>query len=136
VVSELSATAAGMGFLVLRGSCFETDRASPYSLFLDLFRSSFAEPSASIPDGDLPPLAHHLSLAMRQATAQVLDRDPLGRSPVQGPPQEQLRLFADVLRFVSERAAERPLLLILEDLHWSDETSLALLRDCFESLPR
>ena len=33
-----------------------------------------------------------------------------------------------MLRLVTEQAARQPLLFIVEDLHWSDETSLELLR--------
>ena len=43
------------------------------------------------------------------------------------PQQEQRRLFALLLQFFTERATHQPLLFILEDLHWSDETSLELL---------
>ncbi len=36
-------------------------------------------------------------------------------------------LFADVLAFVTRLAAERPVIIVLEDLHWSDDASLELL---------
>jgi predicted ATPase len=37
------------------------------------------------------------------------------------------RLFERVLRLLAELTAERPLLLVLEDLHWADESSRELL---------
>jgi DNA-binding CsgD family transcriptional regulator/tetratricopeptide (TPR) repeat protein len=38
----------------------------------------------------------------------------------------QLRLFEDTLALLSERAAGAPLLLVLEDLHWADASTLDL----------
>jgi DNA-binding CsgD family transcriptional regulator/tetratricopeptide (TPR) repeat protein len=38
----------------------------------------------------------------------------------------QLRAFADMLALLGERAALRPVLLVLEDLHWADASSLDL----------
>src|SRR5207248_1380377 len=43
------------------------------------------------------------------------------------PEQEQRRLFALLLHFFTQAAIRQPLLFIVEDLHWSDETSLELL---------
>lgn len=40
----------------------------------------------------------------------------------------RLRLFDTVARFVEDRARRAPLLLVLDDLHWADESTIALLR--------
>jgi predicted ATPase len=40
---------------------------------------------------------------------------------------DTLRLFEGVARLIAAQAVRRPLLLVLEDLHWADDTSLRLL---------
>jgi DNA-binding CsgD family transcriptional regulator/tetratricopeptide (TPR) repeat protein len=92
-------------------------------------------------------LASELAARARDAGFQVL----LGRSidlvgtelpyqpfaealgPVGGLPQadgqtagSQLRVFQDTLELLFDRAAAAPLLLVLEDLHWADTTTLDL----------
>ena len=42
-------------------------------------------------------------------------------------PGSQLRVFEDTLARVTDRAATAPVLLVLEDLHWADTSSLDLL---------
>ena len=41
---------------------------------------------------------------------------------------DQAALFAEVRRFFAELSAARPVLVLLEDLHWADPASLELLR--------
>jgi predicted ATPase len=48
--------------------------------------------------------------------------------PSLDPEQEKRRLFAALAHVFLSQAAERPLLLVVEDLHWSDDTSLELLQ--------
>lgn len=43
------------------------------------------------------------------------------------PGEDRARLFEEVLVFVERAAAERPLVLVLEDLHWADQASRDLL---------
>ena len=43
-----------------------------------------------------------------------------------GPRAEKRRLFEAIYSFLSSLAADRPLLLALEDLHWADDTTLDL----------
>jgi len=53
---------------------------------------------------------------------------PLGelrRADGRAPPS-QLRVFEDTLTLLSERAAATPVLLVLEDLHWADTSTLDL----------
>src|SRR4029453_17331365 len=53
---------------------------------------------------------------------------PLGALPQTDPQAvgSQLRVFQETLALVGERAAAGPLLLVLEDLHWADTSTLDL----------
>jgi predicted ATPase len=47
--------------------------------------------------------------------------------PALDPEQEKRRLFTDLTRFFLNLAEVRPLLLVVEDIHWSDDISLEFL---------
>jgi predicted ATPase/predicted Ser/Thr protein kinase len=65
------------------------------------------------------------SLARRVAPVrEAVDANPEGR---------RYRLFEAVAKLVSSIAARRPLLLLLEDLHWADRPTLLLLRHLLRS---
>lgn len=100
---DLTRTAHELGVRVLTGTCYDLGNPPPYGLWLDLFASSEGDPSAPT-----PPAAF---MCGRLA-----------------PVSDQAALHADVRRFLVELAGDRPVLLILEDLHWGDPASLDLLR--------
>ena len=97
--------AAGEGMLVLTGGCYDLATTPPYG--------PWAEIARAYPDGDgLPPLPD----ALRAGS------DGLGVV------DSQTALFDLVARFLVSVAEHRPLLIVLEDLHWADQASLDLLR--------
>ena len=57
LVAETKALAFQLGFQVMQGSCFEQDRALPFSAMLELLRSSFASRSISEIESLLGPLS-------------------------------------------------------------------------------
>jgi ATP/maltotriose-dependent transcriptional regulator MalT len=116
LVAEVRTSAVDMGFGLLQGSCFQTDIATPYGPFRDLFEAF-----------DLLSVVQHPSPAQQDENAHLLEHE-LFMGSSQDIQQAQFHLFATILRLVTEQAARRPLLFIIEDLHWSDETSLELLR--------
>lgn len=105
------AAAAGGAFDVLAGHCYDLSNAPPYGPWIDLFARS-----PSVPDLPAPPAAFAGGVL-----ADVTD---------------QAALFADVRRFFAELGAEKPALVILEDLHWADPASLELLRHVAPHLRR
>jgi len=55
---------------------------------------------------------------------------PAGTAPLEGTPQQhKLRLHAAVLEWLRAASRRRPLLLIVEDLHWIDPSTVELLGD-------
>jgi DNA-binding CsgD family transcriptional regulator len=119
LVRELVEIAQAQGWAVLDGHCFPQDRLCPYAPFLDLLRAHFA----GRPDRlttfrqELTPLVPDLLPILPDAETQVtLD-----------PEQEKRRRFAALTRLFIQQAEEQPLLVIVEDIHWSDDVSLELL---------
>ncbi len=127
LVAEVKITATGQGFKLVQGNCFEADRASPYAPFLDLLRSFFANFSSLTKSHDLLPFAEELSQVLPDMIPLISDSPPHLHPFSLDPQQAQRRLFALMLHFFTTQATPHPLLFIMEDLHWSDETSLDLL---------
>ncbi|HLX55734.1 MAG TPA: AAA family ATPase, partial [Ktedonobacteraceae bacterium] len=127
LVAEVKTEALSNGFLLLQGSCFPTDHAIPYAPLLDLLRSHFSDHSQSTPAHSveriaqaflplLPDLSHALAGGPPPSTLTLLD-----------PEQEKRRRFETLAQFLTDLTRWRPVLCVLEDLHWSDNTSLEFL---------
>ncbi len=127
LVAEVKTSAASQGFMPLQGNCFQADRAFPYAPFLDLLRSYFSGSSPLTRHHDLLPFAQELSQFLPDVTPLIPERPPLVVPSSLDPEQEKRRLFALLLHFFTQQASRQPLLFIVEDLHWSDESSLELL---------
>ncbi len=122
LIAEVKTTTSAQGFLLLQGNCFPTDPAYPYAPLLDLLRSLFAShPTASLA-AELERLTHDIfPLLPELVPDQTMSLLPLE------PEQEKRRLFAVLANFFIQLSASSPLLLIIEDVHWSDSTSLDFL---------
>ena len=101
---------AGLAPLVLRGFCWEGDGAPPYWPWSQVLRAS-GLPMAEL--GEAGWLLEPVRSAESMSAAAAADA--------------QFRLFEAVSRCLGGLAADRPVLVVLDDLHWADEPSLRLL---------
>jgi tetratricopeptide (TPR) repeat protein len=122
LVSELKALAAVQGFLVVQGACFPTDLTYPYAPLLDLLRSLVASNPAATLTAAVEALAHDIFPLLPELVPD--QTTPLPRLE---PEQEKHRLFAVLAKFFLHLSTQSPLLLIIEDVHWSDDASLDFL---------
>ncbi len=129
LVSELKALAVVQGFLVVQGACFPTDHACPYAPLLELVRSLFATCSPERLEASLGALAPILFPLLPDLIPPPVDRLPL---PPLEPEQAKRRLEALLAQLFLSQTARAPVLLVVEDLHWSDTSSL----DFFHYLAR
>lgn len=126
LTAEVKAHAAGQGFALLQGGCFETDRALPYAPFLDPMRSLLSAPSSQAA-GELAPLAHEISHVLPDVAPLTADLPAQSAPPALDPQWRKRRLFDVLRRLLVQQSARQPLLFVVEDVHWSDDTSLELL---------
>lgn len=118
-VRELEKRARERGFRVLIGATLESDTALPYSPFVAAVRSGFRGIERE-----------RLGRVLAQTAPDLAQLFPeLGRAArADGPAQmEQHRLSVAFHGLFTAFAREAPILVVLEDLHWSDEASLDLL---------
>src|SRR6266700_1072580 len=124
LVAEAKTYATAQGFLLLQGLCFPTDRSCPYAPLLDLLRSHLATSSPEQVDTEMGSLASALSPLLPDLLPLPSGLPPL---PPLDPEQEKRRLFAALAHLFLRQATKQAVLLIVEDLHWSDEMSLDFL---------
>src|SRR6266508_2471670 len=124
LAAETKARASRQGFAVLQGRCFEPDRVLPYAPLIDLLRAFLASGSSEEIAGALGPTAPELVKPLPEL-ANILPG--LAPSPAMEPEQNRRRIAQAFVQFFAQLAGRGPLLVIVEDLHWSDETSLDVL---------
>jgi ATP/maltotriose-dependent transcriptional regulator MalT len=118
VAAELAAQARDQGWLVLAGHCIDLIGAGvPYLPIAEAVRSLRGSPALGDGSSALP--------ALSRLVADLAD--PAGAAG-QGPHGDdvQPRLFADVQAVLDALSAETPVVLVLEDLHWADSSTLDL----------
>jgi len=119
LVSELATRAAGRGFTVLSGRCAELGDSIPYLPLADALRAATTGPG--------PDQALLDAIAARPVLSRLLPDRGATPPPADLPGLAQQQLFGAVLGMLAELASRRPVLLVLEDLHWADRSTRDLL---------
>jgi DNA-binding CsgD family transcriptional regulator/tetratricopeptide (TPR) repeat protein len=114
----------GAGVRSLRCQCFEPDRALPYAPIVDLLRTWLGRCTPAEVAGHLGSDAPALATLLSACGISIAPPPPVPTLP---PEQERLRLFHTLVGLFTRLAASTPLLVVVEDLHWSDDTSLDFL---------
>ncbi|HEX3258940.1 MAG TPA: BTAD domain-containing putative transcriptional regulator [Pseudonocardia sp.] len=122
LLAELAVEATSRGTLVLPGRCLEGAGALPYHPFVEAIE-------ACLDGGEPPPAADALRLLLHRHRADA----PSG--PELRPDEVRTRLLDGVARFLVGRAAAMPIVLLLDDLHWADDATVAMLRHTARSTP-
>lgn len=123
LVGELGEWVRQRGGWVAQASCYEYERALPYGLLADLLRAMLASTGAGPLEG--LPLWQMEELA-RLAPDQIPPPRLVTDSSVPTG-QRQARLFDALILFLLNLAERNPFLVVLEDLHWANDSTLAWL---------
>ena len=125
LTDELGVYAHLRGAQVLRGNCHETEAGLPYLPFIEALR----EYVASKPEEELRSELGEAASDVAKIVSEVRQRLPeLPDTPPADADQERYRLFESVVHFLVNASAAKPLVLVIDDLHWADRPTLLLLQ--------
>ncbi len=144
LAAELGRIAAQRGFSVLTGACQSTGATTSYLPWQDILRALFELEDTAPVDRQIEVLTNRL----RKIDAQLVPRLPLlapavrlsiPETPLTDALDPELRaelLRALLIEVLRRHAASGPVLLVLEDCHWIDALSKALLEEVARSVDR
>jgi DNA-binding SARP family transcriptional activator/predicted ATPase len=126
LVEELGEVAATRDMCVAWGRCHEGDAAPAYWPWIQMIRALLAQ-------GDSEDVGRALAVGAEELAQIVPDvKEYAGREleplTLLNPEAARTRLYDAVIDFVLRMAARRPLVLVVDDLHWADSPSLQLIR--------
>lgn len=125
IAEEFTEAARRDGTFVLWGRCYEGDWAAPYSPFSEAIEEygRLAEPEElrrSLGRGAGP--LSRLAPALRERVPDIVEPALLQ------PDEERFRLLDAYAQFLITASALAPVVLVLDDLHWADRGTIAMLR--------
>jgi DNA-binding SARP family transcriptional activator len=125
LLAEVAREAHQQGAVVLWGTSHEHEGTVAYGPFVE----ALTDHLRSWSDADQQMLVSTYPLLARLLLPSLSQRDDL--SPSLNPESERSRLYSEVVRFLTDLtrgpSGQRPLLLVLDDLHGADTASLQLL---------
>src|SRR4051812_36993067 len=133
LVGEVAAEAEGRGLRVLTGHCIDSGSAAPSLPFVEMIEEAVSNPRSPAT----------LREALRGVAPEIARIAPALRRLVPGigpavelPPElAQRYVWNSMAEFLSRAAQRLPLLLVLEDLHWADESTVLLMEYLAPLLP-
>jgi class 3 adenylate cyclase/tetratricopeptide (TPR) repeat protein len=120
LAQEVTLQLRSRGFMVASGRCYEPQAVLPFYPFLEALATLYAAAPSSIRDA-VPQRWPYLG--------RLLPNENLpGPSGSGAGEEEQERLFWSMTGFLQAVADREPVGLLMDDLHWADASSLALLQ--------
>ncbi len=127
LVRELGAYARSRGVQVLYGRCpglFRMDGVPPYILWKEVIKDYL---ETCTPEQLHRVIGYYPAEVVKLVPELSQKLRSIPQSFAISPEQEQNRLFEAVSQFITNISRETPLLVVLDDLQWTDPTSLLLL---------
>jgi DNA-binding CsgD family transcriptional regulator len=122
---ELAGYAEERGARVLWGRCYETPGAPPFWPWGQVIRTYVRDREAEALRGEMGAGAADIAEIMPEVREQLSDLPPV--SPIADPEQARFRLFDSITTFLSRASKNQALVVVLDNLHWADKSSLLLL---------
>jgi tetratricopeptide (TPR) repeat protein len=125
MAAEIGAEAIRKGVLAYVGSCYDRENPIPFIPFVEIIESALAQADSPAAFRELLDKgASGLSWYIPRLRRLFPDIPP----PPESPPEQSRRiLFGTITELLERNARHVPILLLLDDLHWADEATLALL---------
>jgi predicted ATPase/class 3 adenylate cyclase len=124
LVAEIGDVAQARGMRVLTGHCVEMSGGPPYLPYVEIIEQAINSPRSSLALrnalGDVAAEIARIAPALRRAFPNI-------PPPVELPAELARRyVWNSFSEFIGRAAQAQPLLLVLEDLHWADESTVLL----------
>ncbi len=121
MVTEIKSRTVQRGWELLQGNCFETDRTLPYAPFLDMLQAFCAKNPVDVITAEFAQVAPELIPLLPDLKIYFPEIDT---TPLLDPDPEKHRIFHALSQFFTQLIRSRPRLIVIEDLQWTDDTSL------------
>lgn len=119
LANQLVVKARQAGAKVLSSQCYQNDSTLPYRPFGEMLRDALRDSAVAIS----PAIAADLTKIVPEV-AEEHAAEPLPPLP---PEAERVRLFEHITQYLIDLAHDQPIMLFIDDLHWADANSIALL---------
>jgi len=128
---ELVATARERGAQVLVARCYEGEGAPEFWAWLQILRAHLRRQAPE----QVRELIAGEAAELSRLLPELAETGAAGAAaPTAEPERARFRVFEAVATFLRNAAARQPLVLVLDDLHWSDAASLLLFRFVAQNL--
>ena len=122
LVEDFLRTVVAGGATVLRGRGYDATTAVPFAPLVEALRSGLDAPGLAATAPEWLTEVARLLPELRQRFPGLMEPEPTVD------PADAWRLYEGVAQVVATLAAERPLAISLDDLHWCDEDSCKLIQ--------
>ena len=123
---ELANYAETLGAQVLWGWCYEEEGAPPYCPWVQPLRAYVLQKDPEELSSQMGPGAAVIAEIVPGVREKIPGMEP--PPTLESPEQSRFRLFDSVTTFLKTAASSRPIMLVLDDIHWADQPSLLLLQ--------
>ncbi len=121
---ELASRAEAQGAQVLWGRCYEGEGAPPYWPWVQTLRVWVERSNADTLQSQMRASAANIAEIVPELRDKLPDLNP---PPALEPESARFRLFDSIATFFKNASRSNPIVLVLDDLHWADRSSLLLL---------
>ena len=131
LTQEVAHEAEQRGLAIAVGHCYGLKGDLPYMPWVEVLDTM----ARRVPAGQLESLVGEDASSLTQVAPELGRMLPAVPSPVEiAADQQRWYLFNAVRSFVASVAVDRPQLLVLEDLHWADDSTMSLLEHMVEHI--
>jgi class 3 adenylate cyclase len=127
LADEAAAYAGARGALVLWGRCLEGGGAPAYWPWVQVVRGLANSAEPALVSNWMGPGAAEIAQIVPELRNRMIGLPDLPSASLAQPEQARFRLFDSAVSFLRKAADAQPLLIVLEDLHAADPTSLLML---------
>jgi DNA-binding CsgD family transcriptional regulator len=132
LAQELIPAATARSSIVLRGLCRQQRGAPPYWPWLQGIRAYIESTETDQLREDLGTGAAEISDILPELSSKL---EGLEKPSALNQDQARFRLFFSIATFLKNISRRQPLVIVLDDLHWADESSLLLLEFLGQEIP-